>query len=392
MMKKISFSLLVLLLITTFPNICLSQAPLKVGALIPYSGRLGDSGRECARGMLDGARWLNQREGVAGRKLEIIIIDDISEPSEIMAAYRKLNEADRILSLYIYSTETALAMIPHFHYDRIPTLIGSLPSQFANASKYPYVFSVTPTPLDLSKIAMNFISSKSGIKFRKPKVMFIGSSDHLSRHFLDEASEYARALGIDVGPDIWISDLPKPGDRVPGLGFSIPVTISAYNPDFAYLSLTSKETSLFLQEVKKINLKTRWIGSKRAFDENLAPFDGVFGVQPISPFGEDVPGMAAIKEAHQKWHPYDSHTLSYVEGWVTAQVISEALKWSLSQQGFSRERVKLALESFKDFVTGGLTPPLTITSKDHRPSVESRIFIIKDGKLSRHTSFISLGR
>jgi len=391
-MKKISFSLLVLLLITTFPNICLSQAPLKVGALIPYSGRLGDSGRECARGMLDGARWLNQREGVAGRKLEIIIIDDISESSEIMAAYRKLNEADRILSLYIYSTETALAMIPHFHYDRIPTLIGSLPSQFANASKYPYVFSVTPTPLDLSKIAMNFISSKSGIKFRKPKVMFIGSSDHLSRHFLDEASEYARALGIDVGPDIWISDLPKPGDRVPGLGFSIPVTISAYNPDFAYLSLTSKETSLFLQEVKKINLKTRWIGSKRAFDENLAPFDGVFGVQPISPFGEDVPGMAAIKEAHQKWHPYDSHTLSYVEGWVTAQVISEALKWSLSQQGFSRERVKLALESFKDFVTGGLTPPLTITSKDHRPSVESRIFIIKDGKLSRHTSFISLGR
>jgi len=199
-------------------------------------------------------------------------------------------------------------------------------------------------------------------------------------------------LGIDVGPDIWISDLPKPGDRVPGLGFSIPVTISAYNPDFAYLSLTSKETSLFLQEVKKINLKTRWIGSKRAFDENLAPFDGVFGVQPISPFGEDVPGMAAIKEAHQKWHPYDSHTLSYVEGWVTAQVISEALKWSLSQQGFSRERVKLALESFKDFITGGLTPPLTITSKDHRPSVESRIFIIKDGKLSRHTSFISLGR
>jgi len=392
MMKKISLSLLVLLLITTFPNICLSQAPLKVGALIPYSGRLGDSGRECARGMLDGARWLNQREGVAGRKLEIIIIDDISEPSEIMAAYRKLNEADRILSLYIYSTETALAMIPHFHYDRIPTLIGSLPSQFANASKYPYVFSVTPTPLDLSKIAMNFISSKSDIKFRKPKVMFIGSSDHLSRHFLDEASEYARVLGIDVGPDIWISDLPKPGDRVPGLGFSIPVTISAYNPDFAYLSLTSKETSLFLQEVKKINLKTRWIGSKRAFDENLAPFDGVFGVQPISPFGEDVPGMAAIKEAHQKWHPYDSHTLSYVEGWVTAQVISEALKWSLSQQGFSRERVKLALESFKDFVTGGLTPPLTITSKDHRPSVESRILIIKDGKPSRYTSFISLGR
>ena len=141
-----------------------------------------------------------------------------------------------------------------------------------------------------------------------------------------------------------------------------------------------------------MDLKTKWICNKRAFDENLTPFDGVFGVQPISPFGEDVPGMAGIKEAHQKWHPYDSHTLSYVEGWATTQVISEALRRSLPEQGFSRERVKLALEGFKDFVTGGLAPPLTITSKDHRPSVESRIFIVKDGKLSRHTSFISLGR
>jgi branched-chain amino acid transport system substrate-binding protein len=388
-MKKIYlFFFTILLLIIIFPNLSICQPALKVGALIPYSGRWGDSGRECARGMLDAARWLNQREGVSGRKLEIILIDDTFQPAETMAAYRKLNEADRILVLYIYSTETALALVPHFHYDRIPTFISSLPSQFATASKYPYVFSITPTPLDLAKIAMNFISDKSGIKIRKPKVIFIGSSDHFGRHFLDEAKEYARALGINIGPDVWITDVSQVAKHVPPLL----ATINAYNPDFAYLSLTSKETHSLLEEVKKMDIKTKWICNKRAFDENLIPFDGVFGIQPISPFGEDVPGMVGIKEAHQRWHSYDSHTLSYVEGWATTQVISEALRRSLPEQGLSRERVKLALEGFKDFVTGGLTPPLTITSKDHRPSVESRIFIIKEGKLSRHTGFISLGR
>jgi branched-chain amino acid transport system substrate-binding protein len=388
-MKKIYlFFFTLLLLIIIFPNLSISQPALKVGALIPYSGRWGDSGRECARGMLDAARWLNQREGVSGRKLEIILIDDTFQPAETMAAYRKLNEADRILVLYMYSTETALALVPHFHYDRIPTFISSLPSQFATASKYPYVFSITPTPLDLAKIAMNFISDKSGIKIRKPKVIFIGSSDHFGRHFLDETKEYARALGINIGPDVWITDVSQVAKHVPPLL----ATINAYNPDFAYLSLTSKETHSLLEEVKKMDIKTKWICNKRAFDENLIPFDGVFGIQPISPFGEDVPGMVGIKEAHQRWHSYDSHTLSYVEGWATTQVISEALRRSLPEQGLSRERVKLALEGFKDFVTGGLTPPLTITSKDHRPSVESRIFIIKEGKLSRHTSFISLGR
>jgi branched-chain amino acid transport system substrate-binding protein len=388
-MKKIYLSFFtILLLIIIFPNLSISQPALKVGALIPYSGRWGDSGRECARGMLDAARWLNQREGISGRKLEIILIDDTFQPAETMAAYRKLNEADRILVLYMYSTETALALVPHFHHDRIPTFISSLPSQFATASKYPYVFSITPTPLDLARIAMNFISDKSGIKIRKPKVIFIGSSDHFGRHFLDEAKEYARALGINIGPDVWITDVSQVAKHVPPLL----ATINAYNPDFAYLSLTSKETHSLLEEVKKMDIKTKWICNKRAFDENLIPFDGVFGIQPISPFGEDVPGMVGIKEAHQRWHSYDSHTLSYVEGWATTQVISEALRRSLPEQGLSRERVKLALESFKDFVTGGLTPPLTITSKDHRPSVESRIFIIKEGKLSRHTGFISLGR
>jgi len=392
-MKKLSFLFLfALLLILMLPQSSFSLPTLKVGALIPHSGRWGDSGRECARGMLDAAKWLNQRDGAPGRKLEIILIDDTSQAAEFLAAYRKLNEADHVLLLYVYSIETALALVPQFHFDRIPAFVSSLPSQFANASRYPYTFSINPTPLDLGKIAMSFISDKSGLQVKRPKVIFVGSSNRLGSYFLDEIKEYAKSLGIDVGPDVWLSDSPQPEDRKEKEPPSPLAAIKTYNPDFAYLTLTSKEASFFLQEAKKTDLKTKWICSMRAFDENLAPYNGVLGVQPISPFGEDVPGMAAIKEAHQKWHPYDSHTLSYVEGWATVQVISEALRRSPSGQGFSREKVKLSLESLKDYVTGGLIPPLTITSKDHRPSVESRIFIIKDGKLSRHTSFISLGR
>ena len=58
------------------------QQPIKVGGLIPFSGRWGDSGRECAKGMLDAGKWLNQRGGIFGRKLEISLIDDTSQPAE----------------------------------------------------------------------------------------------------------------------------------------------------------------------------------------------------------------------------------------------------------------------------------------------------------------------
>jgi branched-chain amino acid transport system substrate-binding protein len=393
-MKKrpIFFFLLAISLILSLPDLVLSQSHLKVGALIPFTGRWGDSGRECAKGMLDAGKWINQREGIFGRKLEIVLIDDTSQPAETMAAYRKLNEADRILLLYLYSAETALALLPHLHYDRIPALVSFFPSPLANPLKYPYIFSITPTPLDLSKIGMKFISERSGIKGRRPKVVFVGSPDHFGRHFLDEAKEYAKTLGLDIGPEIWIPDLSQSTDRVAQTISFLLSTMSSYNPDFAYLSLTSKEAYAILQEAKEMGLKTKWICNMKAFDGNLSSFDGVFGVQPISPFGEDVPGMAGIKEAHQRWHPYDAHTPSYVEGWATVQVISEALGRSLPEQGLSREKVKIVLEGFKDFLTGGLVPPITITSKDHRPNVESRILTIKDGKISRLTGFVSVGR
>jgi branched-chain amino acid transport system substrate-binding protein len=386
-MKRIIFLLVVFLLFIIPPRLVLSQPNLKVGSLIPFSGRWEDSGRECAKGMLDATKWLNQRGGIFGRKLEIILIDDTSQIAEIIAGYRKLNEADRMVLFYIYSTETALALLPYINFDRVPTLVSSLPSQWSSPSQYPYIFSITPTPLDLSKIAMKFILEKPIIKVKNPKIVFVGSQDYLSRHFLNEAKAYATTLGFNIGPDIWIPDS-STGQKI---SFILP-TMSQYNPDFAYLSLTSMEAFSILEEVKDTTLKTRWICSKKSFDENLATYEGIFGVQPFSPFGEDIPGMVGIKEAHQKWHPYDAHTVSYVEGWSTVQVIAEVLGKSLPEEKLSRWTVKTALESLKNFVVGGLVPPITITPNDHRPSMESRIFITQKGKLLRQTGFISVER
>ena len=395
---KRSFSLLFgLLFLVIFTHSGYSQPPLKVGALVPFTGRWGEPGRECAKGMGDGGKWINQQGGVFGRKLEILLLEDTSQPAETIAAFRKLNETDRILLLYLYSTETALTLLPYIQLYRIPVLISFLPADLANPSKNPLLFTATPTILDTAKIAMNFISEKSGIKIRKPKVVFVGFPTHLDQPFLAEAKNYAMGLGIDVGPEVWISDLSQLRDTLPAerLTKSISSSLSmmtSYGPDFAYLSLTSRESYFVLQQARKMGLKTRWIGNRKAFDETLSPFEGVLGVQPVAPYGEDVPGMAGIREAHQRWHPFDSHTLSYVEGWATTQVIAEALGRSLPEERLSRERVKSSMEGFKDLVLGGLLPPITLTPSDHRPSVESRIFIIREGKLARHTSFISVGR
>ncbi len=381
---KRHFVFLLIALVPLLPAFGFAQPPLKVGALLPFSGRWEDSGRECAKGMIDAGKWLNQHGGVFGRKLEIILIEDTFQPAEFMAAYRKLNEADRVQLLYVYSVETSRALLPHIQYDRIPALVNSLSSPLASPGQYPYLFSITPTPLDSAKIGMKYISENPGVKTKKPKVLLLGSSDYLDKHFLEEIKEYAKVLGLDTGSEFLFSGTFNPESALSA--------ISAYGPDFVYMSLTPKETVSLLQKAKGKDVKPKWVCSPKAFDENLASFDGVSGVQPLAPFGEEVPGMTGIKEAHQRWHPYDSHTVSYVEGWTNVMVMAEVLGRSLPEQKLSRQKIKESLESLKDFVLGGLAPPLTFTDKDHRPSVESRVFSVRGGKMLRTTPFISVGR
>ncbi len=397
-MGKRGFILLILaFLIVSIPRSGPCQSPMKVGALVPFTGRWGDLGRECARGLQDGARWINQQGGIFGRRLEILVIEDTFQVAETVAAYRKLNEIDRILLLYTYSAETAINLQSHIHFNRMVTFVSFLPSHLTYPSKYPFFFSVSPTPLDLSKIALKFIAESSGIKARKPKVLFVGSSDYLDRHFLEEAKSEAYRLDLDVGPDVLFSEFspskePSSGDKTEKPGTKVLAAVGQHNPDFVYLSLTPKEAFSVLQEAKEVGWKTRWITHGKGFDEMLGLFDGVLGIQPFSPFGEDVPGMIAVKDAHQRWHPLDVHTVSFVEGWVTAQVMAEALGRSLPEERLSRDGIRSSLEKFQNVVLGGLVPPITITPQDHRPSVESRVLVVKEGKLVLQTTFISLGR
>jgi branched-chain amino acid transport system substrate-binding protein len=72
----------------------------------------------------------------------------------------------------------------------------------------------------------------------------------------------------------------------------------------------------------------------------------------------------------------------YIRGWVSMMVLVEALKRADAKGPITGESVKDALETFKDFDTGGLTPAkITFTSTDHRPFMSVNIMEMEKGKL-----------
>jgi branched-chain amino acid transport system substrate-binding protein len=156
--------------------------------------------------------------------------------------------------------------------------------------------------------------------------------------------------------------------------------------DYAYINVTTTGVSLVLKGAKALGLTTKFGSNPYGFSEQLPlvakeTAEGVTGVMPHVPFGENVPGMKALVDYHKAHHPNDTHDALYVRGWASATVWIEALRRADKAGKLTGEGVKAAVESLKDFDMGGLTSNVTWTPTDHRPSTKTAVYMIKGGKL-----------
>ena len=82
----------------------------------------------------------------------------------------------------------------------------------------------------------------------------------------------------------------------------------------------------------------------------------------------------------------------YVEGWVNILCTAEALKMADKAGKLNPAGIRDALDKFRSYDTGGLAPPLTFTSKDHRGSMAAKLYEIKGGKMVDDSGWVELPR
>ena len=73
-----------------------AQAPDKIGVSAGLSGYAATTDTAWRDGVLLAAEALNAKGGIAGRKVEVIVEDNRSEPQEAVTAYRKMLQSDKV--------------------------------------------------------------------------------------------------------------------------------------------------------------------------------------------------------------------------------------------------------------------------------------------------------
>ncbi len=367
-----------------------SADKIKWGVLIDLSGPTSDWGKNQVKGQLDAARWVNENGGINGKELELIVIDDGYKVPRGVAGYNRLVDSEKVLGLYIQSTGTTMTLIKKIVKDGVVTIAASFTSKFQNPAKTPFSFFVSPSYGTMGRIAIKWIKDSWKDTSRNPKLCFLYPDNKYGRDILNVCKDYAKKIGVDVGPDQVINWPTK--DATPQL-----MNMKRYDPDYAYITSTAMNGAVILKNAKALGIKTKFISNIRNFEETLITLsggaaNGTYGVHPIAPYGADVPGMKKVVESNEKWHKGELGTNVYVEGWVNILAVTNALRIADKAGKLTPEGIREAFEQFKGFDTGGLAPPLTFTKTDHRASMAAKIYEVKNDKIEAITSWIDLPR
>lgn len=388
--QSVMLTLLLVIGLVVLPAVAGAAEVIKWGVLIDLSGPTSDWGKNQAKGQLDAMRWVNENGGINGKELKLIVIDDGYKVPRGVAGYKRLVDSEKVIGLYIQSTGTTFTLAKKIVADGVATIAASFTSKFQNPKKTPFSFFVSPSYATMGRITLKWIKDTWKDTSRNPKIVYLYPDNKYGRDILKVSKDYAKKIGVDVGPDQVIN--------WPTKDATVQLTnMTRYDPDYAYITSTAMNGAVILKNARALGLRTKFISNIRNFEESLIELsggaaEGTFGVHPIAPYGAPVPGMKKLIEAHEKWHPGEKGTNVYVEGWVNILSITEALKLADKAGDLTPSGIRNAFEQFDGFDTGGLAPPLTFTATDHRASMSAKIYEIKGGKMVDISGWVELPR
>ncbi len=372
-----------------------------IGGIFDITGGTGAVGAPYAEGVRDYVKWINDHGGINGMKIKLLDTDYQYKIPQALAAYKTLQ--GKAIAIQGWGTGDTEALSPLITRDKIPYMSASYSEHLTDPSLTPYNFLIGVTYADQARVALKFIKQqheKMGKK-GKPKVCFIYNDTGFGRSpfftvkyrgkLFPAADAYAKKIGVDVvDTEVVALNALEATSQL--------LNMKKSGAEWAIVQET-KATATILKDAKKLGLKTKFIALNWGMNKLFAKLagDAAEGVYWTCPFGlwndTNLPGVQLMRKVSLTYHPNKKDRIvCYSQGFAAMYVMAEALKRAAAKGDLSGVGVKNALESLKDFDTGGLTGPITFTKKSHKGSVSLRIYQFQKGKFVPVSDYIKVER
>ncbi|MBU2027801.1 MAG: ABC transporter substrate-binding protein [Proteobacteria bacterium] len=365
---------------------------IKVGSAINMTGPASTWGQFHAKGQRDYFQYVNEvKGGVAGQKIEMILVDTAYKVPEAVAAVRKFAVQDEVDMIATWSAGEGLAAKPIIQQYKIPTINYSTSWEILEP---PFEYMYLPFGsyrLDCEAVLDYILAIHKGKE--PPKVGLLTYNNAYGRSIHKPSQDYAAKNNINI---VAIEEFPpKTVDLTTEL-----LRLQKSGAEYIFMQILPAAIISAFRSADRIGYDPPFLGTWTSTDPDFFKMgQGLIRNRLRIQFpgglpADKNPGMKVMQELWTRYKTVDTFDASYWEGVVVGMIMERAM--IRAQEKFkevNRETINRAMESFREEDFGGLVPAVTYTPTDHGASFKARIVQVKeDGSYIPLTNFYVPGK
>lgn len=365
---------------------------IKVGAAINMTGPASTWGQFHAKGQQDYFRYVNEvKGGVAGNKIEMILVDTAYKVPEAVAAVRKFAVQDNVDMIATWGAGEGLAAKPIIQKYQIPTINYSTSWEILEPPiEYMYL-PFGSYRMDCEAVLDYIRAIHKGKEAPKVGLLTYNNAYGLSIH--KPSREYAAKQNINI---VAIEEFPpKTVDLTTEL-----LRLQKSGAEYIFMQMLPAAIITAFRSADRIGYDPPFFGTWTSTDPDFIKMgQGLIRDRLRIQFpgglpSDNTPAMKILQELWKRYKTVDKFDASYWEGVAVAMIMERAMiRAGEKSKEINRETINRAMESFRQEDFGGLIPPVTYTPTDHGASFQARIVQVKeDGSYKPLTNFYVPGK
>ncbi|MFE4704810.1 ABC transporter substrate-binding protein [Peribacillus simplex] len=345
---------------------------IKIGVNLELSGGVASYGQSIAEGLELATAEIN-KEGIDGKKIKLIKVDNKSEASEATSGAIKLTSQDQVAAIVGAATSTnSIAQVQIAQDNKVPVISPSGTSPEITFSKdklNDYIFRTSFIDPFQGTVAANFATKE--IKAKNAAIYIDSSSDYSKGLAAAFKEQFEKNGGKIVAEEAYIA---KDTD------FRSTLTrLKSAKPDFIFLPGYYEEAGLIVKQARETGLDVPFMGGDGWDSPKLVEIAGEKALNNTfitNHYSSGDPDekiqnfVSAFKAKYKDKSPDAFNALGYDTGYFLADAIKRA-------GSADSEKIKEALEKTADLelVTGTFT-----LDEKHNPIKSATILEFKEGK------------
>ncbi len=302
-----------------------APAPVKIGVIQPLSGSVAASGNYIRMGAEIARDWVNARGGAGGRRIDLVIEDNKSDPKEAASAAEKLIVRDKVPAIMgAWGSSMTLAAMPKLEEYGVPMVVETSSAASITKRGNPWIFRISP-PSEMEALGLEQYVDKLGVK----RADFLAVNTDWGRGAVGAFGDMLKKKGAAVNPAEFMDQA--------ATDMSAQLTkIKGTSADTLFLTTSVEQITLVLKQAQEQRLARKIVttggsSSPSQLIKQAGPAaEGTYHILFFLPwFPEAMPdgklARAFVDEWAKRGHPFEGLTEGF-RGHDGIATIAEAVR------------------------------------------------------------------